>query len=300
MVLNPEYCKEQYLLQKEQDKVRQDGVYLKYKKSIDILNCLYDFSYEVGHCCDTCLPKNNTDCYKFTILRIHEHAIKVFKECLILIENASASGSMARWRTLFEFMIVTLVLERNPDNAERYMDFTAIGDYKVVKKLEKYKDKLGLLNFNDTEFTEIKRNYEEIKQKYHLGDDVNNDYLWAQCKDIKGKINLYRLCEYLELEHLYAYVDESHQYNHPSPKAILCDRGCKDEKGDRYLFSPFGLSLPIQLIAIALFNINKVLLTEYLKVAEEKKEQLLTYLELNLEFIQQIIPGDITIIEVKE
>lgn len=290
MIVTEKYIKKIYKAQKKLDKEREKTIIKLEKNSIKLLHCYYDFTYKIGHVCDSILPKDNQDYYKFSLIRIHEHALKVFKECLVLIENGSASGAMARWRTLFEFMVVALYLDKNKSLAEKYIDFCAINDYMKAKKIHTYRDRLRVKRFDFETYKQIKNEYELIKTKYNYSDkDLTNNYLWAKTSQDNKKVTLFSLCEKLGLEHFYAYVDEAHLYVHSSPKSIIRDRGSVDPDGNRYLFTPFELSIPIQLIAISLFYVNKTLLLEYLTLAE-KKEQLQIYLDISMEILQKIIP----------
>lgn len=93
------------------------------------------------------------------------------------------------------------------------------------------------------------------------------------------------------LEHLYAYVDEAHKYNHPCMRYLLNDRGSKSPEDDlqTYLFSPFGIELPIQLVAISLHEINQAVITGYMQLSSADKDELALYLNRNEDFPSAVL-----------
>ncbi|MDL2261372.1 DUF5677 domain-containing protein [Methanimicrococcus sp. OttesenSCG-928-J09] len=57
------------------------------------------------------------------LLRLQEKAIKIYYECIILLLGGSASGAMARWRTLFEIHVFLKFLIKNPTVSEDFFMF---------------------------------------------------------------------------------------------------------------------------------------------------------------------------------
>ena len=243
-----------------------------YKREFVILDGLIDFHVEVGQCLDALIPQQEKPFLQFALLRIHEKALKVAQESIILMENGSASGAMARWRTLYELSVVSCVLLKYPSLSKKYIAYEKIDYYKYERRLVEYRDKLKL-DSEFTEFPEIKREYEEAKAEY--GWTGKTDYEWAKNDDIKD-LNLFGLAQNVGLDHLYAYVEESHKYNHPSMLYLLNDRGSRapDDKVQTYLFSPFEMELPLQLVAISLADVNRSALSGYEKLPEVDKEKL--------------------------
>lgn len=115
-------------------------------------------------------------------------------------------------------------------------------------------------------------------------------YEWAKNDEIKAP-NLFNLAKAVGLEHLYAYVDEAHKYNHPCMRYLLSDRGSKPTEDDlqSYLFSPSGIELPVQLTAISLQTINCAVIAGYAQLSSANGEQLGCYLLQNKDFPATII-----------
>lgn len=259
-----------------------------YEQEFTILEGFFDFSIEVGGALDKCIPQPEKPFLQFALLRIHERALKVARESKILLENGSASGAMARWRTLFEFSVVSTLLIKDPQLAKKYIEYAAIDDYKCAKKLVEYRDRLNLNAYNSEVFCEIKSKYDTVKKKY--GWTGKKDYEWAINEEIKAP-NLFELAKAVNLEHLYAYVDEAHKYNHPSMRYLLNDRGtiAPEDDTQHYLFTPFGMELPIQLIAISLYQINFSVINGYIQLDLADVNQMLFYLQQNDEFPKAIV-----------
>ena len=259
----------------------------EFEKEFAVIEGFLACSYDIGTHMDKLIPGPKKPVLQFALLRIHEKAIKIAREVKILLENGSASGAMARWRTLYEFSVVSSVLIKYPDLAIKYIEYEKVDNYKCAKKLVEYKGRLNLQNYNMDAYPEIVKSFEEVKVKY--GWDGHRDYEWAQNDDIKNP-NLFSMAAAVELEHLYAYVDESHKYNHPSPRYLLNDRGAKVPEDDlTYLFSPFEMDLPIQLIVCSLHQVNCMLIQGYSQLDNADTNQMLSYLDESRKFPEAII-----------
>lgn len=276
-----DYLQEQYALSRKY-------IYAKYEQEFTILEGFFDFCIELGETLDKYIPEPEKPFLQFSLLRIHERALKISREAKILMENGSASGAIARWRTLFEFSVVASILIKYPDLAPKYIDYSAIDDYKFARRLVKYQERLNLFHYDLSAFHEIKTTYRNIKAKYSW--TGKQDYEWAKNNEIKAP-NLFNLAKSVGLEHLYAYVDEAHKYNHPCMRYLLNDRGSKSTEDDlqSYLFSPFGIELPVQLTAISLQTINCAVIAGYAQLPSANKEQLGCYLLQNKDFPATII-----------
>ena len=92
-----------------------------YESEFSLIEGYIDFSVELGSLLDSLIPQKEKPFLQFALLRIHETAIKVMREAKILLENGSASGAMARWRTLFELSVVANYLIKHPELSEKYI-----------------------------------------------------------------------------------------------------------------------------------------------------------------------------------
>ena len=281
-------CKQQFkIMQKGYERFRKN-TFKAYYYEFSVLEGYNDFSRELGQILDGYIPQPEKPHLQFALLRIHEKALKVFREATILMENGSASGAMARWRTLFELSVVSKVLLQYPELAEKYIFYSKIETYKMYKKMFLYKDRLNLDNFDFSNFQEIEQEYNDAKKTF--GWEGKNSYEWAKNDKIK-KTDLFTLSEAVGLEHFYAYIDEAHMYNHPSTRFLLNDRGAKvtGEENSNYLFSPFEIDLPMQLITSSLHQVNCSAILGYSQLESANQEQLTRFLETNAMFPETII-----------
>ena len=99
------------------------------------------------------------------------------------------------------------------------------------------------------------------------------------------------MAEFVGLEHFYAYVDESHKYNHSCMRYLLNDRGgrASDDNVNSYLFSPCGIELPVQLTAISLAHVNHAAIIGYIQLPMADSEKLDFYLNKIDDFPSSII-----------
>lgn len=261
------------------------------KKRFSLLAGFLDFSYEVGEQLDVFIPSAEKPIEQFLELRIHEIALKVFTEAYILLQFGSASGAMARWRILYEFSVVSKIITTYPELGPAYCDHMKVADYKYARKLNDYKEDLHIVDFDNFTYQEIESAYNTIKQKYGK-DFVKKDYEWARgAFEGNESIHLYSLAEKVNMERLYAYVDEAHIYNHASPRYIVKDRGSWHD-GMKYMFSPFEVELPMQLLAISLNEINCSLIKSYHKIIDGQMdylERLFIYRKQSDEFVETIL-----------
>lgn len=262
-------------------------IYNDYEREFTILEGFFYFCITLGHTLDEFIPQREKPLLQFALLRIHEKAVKISREAKILMEIGSASGAIARWRTLFEFSVVARVLLKFPHLAKKYIDFAAIDNYKFSRKLVEYQDRLNLYKPDLDSFSEIELEYESIKKKYGW---KGKDYEWAKTEDIK-KPDLFNLAKAVGLDHFYAFVDEAHKYNHPCMRYLLNDRGGRapDDNQNTYLFSPFGIELPVQLTAISLSHVNHAAIIGYAQLPMSDNDKLNFYLQENDNYPTSII-----------
>ena len=262
-------------------------IYNNYTILIHIVSGYADFSYELGCALDGFIPEANKPPLQFALLRIHEKAIKIFTESLSLIAIGSASGAMARWRTLYELSVISKVLEKIPELAPKYIAYLNTANYKCFKKLNTYKEHLNLAYFDSNRFDELKKAFDENKSAF--GWEGKKPYEWAKCDEIKAP-SLFNLAEYVGLEKFYAYVDESHAYNHASIFSMISARGENvPNENIKCMFSPLDLDLPLQLIVTSLHQVNVSCILAYYKLDSSDKEKLCRYLNTNADFPAEMI-----------
>ena len=281
------WSKESYEISRKADEYAINKHLENWKDFFVLSEGFFDFSHELGVSLAEYTLEPNKSLFLFLLLKIHEKSTKVFKEMIILLQYGSASGAFARWRVLYEFSVVSSILDKFPELSQNYFDSLIVADYKYTRKHVKYMDRLKHVGFQEEDLSEVSRKYQELKKSAKF--DVTKDYGWAKNEEIRNP-NLFELAKNVQLEHLYAYVDEAHIYNHSSSRYLLSDRGAKNPKNDKesFLFSPFELNLPMQLMFISLNTVNMVLIKNFMK-KEDELELMLNYLSLSDDFCTMIV-----------
>ncbi len=123
-----EYLQEQY-------KLNREDIYAEYEQEFSILERFFYFCIELGNVLNGYIAEPEKPFLQFALLRIHERALKISREAKILMENGSASGAIARWRTLYEFSVVAQILIKYPDLSQKYIEHEKIDNYKCAQKL---------------------------------------------------------------------------------------------------------------------------------------------------------------------
>lgn len=283
------YCKKCLRKNRKEYDDNRNKTIKMYTNEFSLIEGYINYSFNVGHYLDSLITEPEKPFLQFALLRIHEQSCKIYHEATLLLENGSASGAMARWRTLFEFSVIAAVLVKYPDLAKKYIYYSKVSDYKYVKKIHDYKDQLNLKYYNMDAFSDIEKEYKEVIAKY--GWTGKNPYEWAINEDIKAA-NLFELSKAVGREHMYAYVDEAHMYNHPSPRYLMHDLGktpTQSKDHNRYLFSPFELELPMQLIVISLHEVNYSCIIGYANVKTADMVVLASFIESNHEYPKTLI-----------
>ena len=109
---------------------------------------------------------------------LHARACRIGLEILTLLKAGLADGAHARWRTLHEIAIVTLVLQEGGDElAERYRLHKRVADWKVAKNVEEHVHLLGWEPTPPEEMAALKARVDELRA--HYGSAFAGDYGWA-------------------------------------------------------------------------------------------------------------------------
>lgn len=94
--------------------------------------------------------------FRFVAIKeLHGRACQIFAEILCLIKNGYADGAYARWRTLYEIMIVaSFIKEEGEIAAKAFIDasFNEAKDYMWAKKVKQF-EKFKRVTFKDIENT---------------------------------------------------------------------------------------------------------------------------------------------------
>lgn len=205
--------------------------------------------------------KNNN--LLFNVLQnIQARALLVSRECLTLIKNGYPDGAFSRWRTIYELSVIGnfLYIENNHDLCERYLNYYHIQEYLD----EKYSRERGHQKHTDVSFENLKQNYDFMVSKY--GQDYSKgDYGWANNIFNKKRVTFQEIKDKVDMDELYGYYKLSSSYIHGNHKANEESLGIIPNLDKLKLVGPsnYGLSIPMQNVAISLVQISTYFFLTY-------------------------------------
>lgn len=240
-------------------------LYKRWKKPIDNLETLIEVSFEcatmnVETFYEEALEEDNLLFY--ALRNIHARAILTAKECLLLIKNGYPDGAFSRWRTLYELTVIGTLLfeEKDEDLCGRYLDFFFIQAYNE----EKICREKGHATHTDSSFSKLKENYDYIIEKYE-GNYINGEYGWANKVLNKARVTFRDIESKVDMGKYRGYYKSSSNFIHGNYKASEESLGIMPNIENLLLVGPsnYGLSIPIQNVAISLLTVSVCFLSVY-------------------------------------
>ena len=194
---------------------------------------------------------------------IHARSLLISRECLTLLKNGYPDGALSRWRTLYELSVIGefLYTKQNQDLCERYICYQHVQEYEDEKALRKEGNK----NYTDEAFDTLKSNYDYLLKEF--GKDFVKTYSYGWASNFLGKPNVSfkDLVQNTNKQNLYYYYKLSSTYIHGNHKANDQSLGIIPNLEKVHLTgsSNYGLSIPMQNVAISLTQISTYFLLTY-------------------------------------
>lgn len=206
-------------------------------KSLDLLEALISLSLELGNEFSlkfSSIVSNKNDAVFFALRGIHARGCQVSSEILTLLRGGFADGAHARWRTLHEVSIIAQFISVNENElAKRYLAHSAIEDYRRALQYRKYSEELSYAPLTDSDFNEIKSNYDYVREKYggYFKSDNwwKNDYWWASEVLGNPRPNFTNIEENVGESHMQPFVKLAHLNVHASSNGIFLRLGSPPE-----------------------------------------------------------------------
>lgn len=240
-------------------------LYNTWKRPIDNLETLIELSMESAIMFVNTFYEDakKDDNVLFACLKnIHARAILTARECLVLLKNGYSDGAFSRWRTLYELSIIADFLYEMDDNdlCRRYLDYFFVQAYKE----ENVNREKGYPSHTKDSFEGLKSNYEYIKAKYE-NNYTNGEYGWANQILNKKRATFRDIEDKIDMSKLRGYYKSSSAYIHGNFKASEESLGIMPNIEKLLLVGPsnYGLSIPMQNIAISLVIISITFLSTY-------------------------------------
>ena len=239
-------------------------LYRQWKKPIDNLETIIEMSHECAEMyCESFIEEaEKEENILFHSLRtIHSRALLTSRECLVLLKNGYADGAFSRWRTLYELSVIGALLFEKKDNdlCERYLNYFHIQAYKE----EQLNREKGHPSHTDDSFANLKDNYDYVIEK-HDKDYAKGEYGWAN-KLLNRRANFRDIEDAADMGNLRGYYKSSSMFVHGNYKASQESLGLIPNIDRMLLVGPsnYGLSIPMQNVAISLVSITSCFLLVY-------------------------------------
>lgn len=261
---NKDKTNELNVVRKENEKFITN-LYNCWKKPIDyfetlielIASCTYSFSETFSK-----VAYENNNLLFYALQNIQARAILISRECLALIKGGYPDGAFSRWRTIYELSVIGKLLyeENDQDLCERYLNYYHVQEYLD----EKHSRERGYQNHTDESFENLKQNYDLMINKYGK-DYVKPEYGWANNLFNKNRVTFQEIKNKANMDNLYGYYKQSSSYIHGNHKANEESLGIIPNLEKVKLIGPsnYGLSIPMQNVAISLVQISTYFFLTY-------------------------------------
>lgn len=238
-------------------------LYQKWKKPLDLLEMLLQIAYEAGdefnkQYRDKAFKTND---YLFDVLiRLHARACLTSSEILALLRSGFADGAHSRWRTLHEIAVISyFVRDQGQAVAERFLQYDAVDTYKFAGEYQQHCHRLGYEPLSDDELQILKEHLDNACNVY--GRDFKRGFGWVPDKD---KRSFKEIEEAVGLAQLRPYYLLASDNVHSGIRGLLFRLALvHGSQRETLLAGPsnYGLSDPVQALAISLNQITSCLLS---------------------------------------
>ena len=195
------------------------------------------------------------------LTRLHARGCQIGFEILALLKSGFADGAMARWRTLHEIAVTSMLISNQGQQiAERYLDHVLVTDYDDALHYQKHYNTLGFDPILPTDYAQMKADRDAVCQKYGPGFERDNG--WAACVFNGRSPTFAQIEEYVNLQHLRPFYKLANNNIHAGSKGALMRLGEPLSGEDVLVAGPslFGLADPGKNTAVSLQQITVTLL----------------------------------------
>jgi hypothetical protein len=236
--------------------------YARWKEPLDLFECLIRISERAGEKHKQRPDPSTLKTYKakFTALvKLHVRACRVSKEILVLLAAGYPDGAFARWRTLRELAVVSVLLSDNDETlSQRYLEHQTLMILKEANDYQNYHSKLGYPPIDKTVLDNLRKERDRLIKKY--GNEFKTDWGWASC--ILPKPTFTTLARKAKLDHLQPFFRLSSAAVHGLSRGFHSLGLMADSQDTVLLSGPsnYGLADTLQNASISLHQITFCLL----------------------------------------
>lgn len=231
---------------------------LLWSKPLNSLEVLIHLATEIGSNYQKEHPLLSRDEYFLyqALLRLHAKACQTSLEILKLLRSGFADGAIARWRLLYEIVIVSYFLKKHGnDTAEMFLGYGDVTAYQAMINYQENACTLGYEPYTDEEMAEGLRIKEEYKEQY--GCSTKGGYGWASLILNKQKPTFFDIEKAVNQEHNRPFYKKASSSIHAGAKGLFNQYGIYPGV-DSLLAGPsnYGLTDPCRYTAIFLTKIT--------------------------------------------
>ncbi len=180
----------------------------------------------------------NQDALFEVFTRLHARAYRTAWEIRALLLSGNPDGALARWRTLYEVLVVMSFIEKHgADTADRYLKYDTIQTAKVVRQYEQYHEVLGHAPLEEGRAKSIQAERHELVKEWEAPEREDN--AWAAralgVTNPRDHIGFDRLEKDMQLEHVRLYYNLASNHIHANVKGLAEDPWADMEPSIRHL-----------------------------------------------------------------
>lgn len=232
----------------------------RWYEPLSLLRMLVTITTEFGSLTSERLHEENPTSELFGMqIRLHARGCQISREVIALLQGGFADGAMARWRTLHEIAIVSMLLSDGGDAlAERYRLHEVIESRRAALEYQANAQRLGLDPLESKDLENLEKERAHLVQRF--GKSFGESYGWAAAHLGVSSPKLTDIERAAGVDHLRPYYRMASHGVHANPKGAFFRLGILGEI-DLMLAgaSNYGLTDPGHSVAISLGHLNSAL-----------------------------------------
>lgn len=259
----------------------------RWGRGLDLADLMIDESLQAGIWLNTRWRPTaaERDDAKFeALVRLHGRAVQTAREVQVLLRAGYSTGAMARWRTIHEIWVVSVLLaENDPDIARRYLLHEAI---ETMTGQEWYEDAWETMGFEPPDPDDAARRTQARAELEHEFDAAFlRPYGWAAPLNNGKAPKLTDLPKLANLNHWRSHYKMASHGVHANPKGIMWSlQDPRPTERIRAGPSNAGLIEPAQCALIALYGITACMMTNSMRelIEEDHDDQIIALIRTRI------------------
>jgi len=241
--------------------------------ALDLFEFLITTAQEISANLDVTKLNNyqeNQDLYD-ALRRLHGRSCLIAYEILTLLRAGFADGAYARFRTLYETVIIGIFISDNGNEAAtKYLDFSLVNDLKEAKLFNEYASVLNEKRVSEEEILKLEEIKEQLTKEY--GENfAKGDYGWASSFLNKKGVNFRDIEEKVDFSHMRPYYKVASGKIHTGSSSLYSHIALPSEDNSKILTgaSGYGIDVPCRLTSYYLAMMTSNLLLNQSQTLEQ-------------------------------